>query len=303
MSVVSHTHERPLGAGLSRSAQRKVLLWALVANAAYMVVEIVGGIMFDSLALLADAAHMASDVAALAIALGAQTLMVRPASARHTYGLQRAEVIGALLNGLILFGLSAYVVIEAINRAGDPRDVAGLGLTVVAALGLLVNAGSALAIHRRAGESLNMRGAFLHMALDTLGSVAAVAAGLAILVWDAVEADTIASIGIAALVLLSAYRLLRETLHVLLEAAPRSIEVAEVEKALQSDSGVEQVHHLHIWSIASDTPALSAHLVLEGELSLHEAQQRGDQVKVMLAARFGIRHSTLELECHPCDPE
>lgn len=303
MSVVDRAHERHLAAGPSRSAQRKVLWWALVANAAYMVAEIVGGIVFDSLALLADAAHMASDVAALAIALGAQTLMERPASARHTYGLQRAEVIGALLNGIILFGLSVYVVMEAIDRVGDPRDVAGLGLTVVAALGLLVNAGSALAIHRRSGASLNMRGAFLHMALDTLGSIAAVAAGLAILIWDAVEADTIASLGISALVLLSAYRLVRETLQVLLEAAPRSLDVQEVEKAIQDASGVEQVHHLHVWSIASDIPALSAHLVLEGELSLHDAQKRGDRVKEMLAERFGIRHATLELECHPCDPE
>jgi len=303
MSVVSHTHGPPTKPVAGRAGQRKVLWATLGANAAFMFAEIAGGIAFGSLALLADAAHMASDVAALGIALVAQNLMERPASDLHTYGLLRAEVVGALLNGLLLLGLSAYIVIEAVDRIGDPHEVAGLGLTVVAGFGLLINAGSAIAIRRRAGQSLNMRGAFVHMALDAVGSVAAVGAGVAILVWDAFEVDSIASLGIAALVLFSAYRLLRETIHVLLEGAPRAIDVKKVEAALLADPDVEQVHHLHIWSIASDVPALSAHVVLEGELTLHAAQQRGERLKELLAERFGITHATLELECHPCDPE
>lgn len=289
-----HLHVRP-------EEKRKVLLWSLLANGGFMVVEIVGGLLFGSLALLADAAHMASDVAALGIALIAQRLAQRPPSARHTFGMQRAEVIGAQVNALVLIGLAAFIVIEALERIDSPQEVDGGGLLLVALIGLGVNVGSAVAIRRKAGRDLNMRGAYLHMALDAVGSVGALAAGLFVLA--GIEgADPIVSIAIAALVVYSSYRLLREAWHVLMEGTPPGLDPAKVRRVLLEDPSVEDVHHLHLWTISSGSVAMSAHVLLEGEMSLHDAQVHGDRIRGLLAERFAIDHCTLELECHPCDP-
>ncbi len=277
------------------------MLIALVANAGFLVAEIVGGIAFNSLALLADAAHMASDVVGLAIALVAQTLMNRPATTRHSFGLKRAEVLGAQVNGLLLVGVSVWIIVEAVGRLDRPVDVKGGGVIVVASLGLLVNLGSAVVLWRSRGSSLNMRGAFLHMASDAAGSVAAIVAGVAVLVWNADRVDPFVSILVSLLVLWSCWGLLRDTTNVLLEGTPRDIDPDVVRAAIEDEDAVEAVHHVHLWSVASDEPALSAHVVLAGEVTLHQAQERGDELKGMLAERFGIGHSTLELECHPCD--
>lgn len=278
------------------------MLWiALVANAAFMVVEIVGGIAFNSLALLADSAHMATDVAGLAIALMAQALSERPATGRHTYGLQRAEVLGAQANGLLFVVTAAWIIVEALGRIGSPADVNGLGLLVVATAGLAVNFGSAIVLRRAQGHSLNMRGAVLHMAIDAAGSVGAIAAGVAVLVWGAEWVDPLVSIVIALLVVWSAWSLLRDTTRVLLEGAPAGLDVDAVSRALTDAPGVSAVHHLHVWSLASDVPALSAHVVLSDARDLHAAQIQGDALKLMLDDGFGIEHATLELECHDCD--
>lgn len=286
-----------------RRRQRRALTVALVANGAYLVVEFVGGVVFGSLALLADAAHMLSDVAALGIALTAQRLLDRPATGRHSFGLQRAEVLGAQANGLILLAASLWIVVEAVDRLGRPHQVAGAGLLVVATVGLLVNAGTAAYLHRVRGESLNVRGALVHLVADGLGSLGAVTAGVAVLVWGADWTDAVASLLIAALVVWSAWRLLWETTHVLLEGTPRGIDVEEVTWALASHPDVEAVHHLHVWSLASDVPSLSAHVVITHDPGLHEAQLLGDELKTLLEERFGITHATLELECHVCGPE
>src|SRR4051794_12216116 len=175
---VAHEH-------VTRSTQRRALWISLIANGVFMVVEFFGGLAFRSLALIADAAHMLSDVAALGVALVAQYLVDRRATARHSYGLQRAEVLGAQANGLALLAVSAWVIYEAIGRIGEPADVAGGGLLVVATIGLLVNLVSAVLLSRAQGRSLNMRGAFVHMTMDAAGSVAAMVAGIAVVVWDA----------------------------------------------------------------------------------------------------------------------
>jgi cobalt-zinc-cadmium efflux system protein len=278
------------------------LVVALVANGGFLLVEVAGGVAFQSLALLADAAHMLSDVAALGIALVAQRLLDRPATARHSFGLQRAEVLAAQVNGLALLAASGWIFYTAAQRIGDPVDVEGVGLLLVALGGLAVNVGSAWMLARVAGDSLNMRGAFAHMAADAVGSVAAVVAGVAVIVADATWVDPVASVVVGALVLVSAWHLLRDTTGVLLEAVPRGMDPAEVEAAMLAGDEVELVHHVHLWNLASDTPAMSAHVVLAGDVTLHEAQERGDELKAMLAERFGIAHVTLELECHPCEP-
>ena len=285
---------------VGRDAQKKALWLALLANASYMVVEAVGGIVFNSLALLADAGHMFSDVAGLAIALAAQRLLDRPTSDKHSFGLQRAEVLGALLNALLLLAVVIWVVYEAIHRLSSPQDIAGGGLLIVAVIGLAVNAGSAVLLARNTGHSVNMRGAFIHMAADAAGSVGVIVAAVAVLAFGAVWVDPAVSILISALILWSTWGLFRDAIHVLLEGTPRGIKPEAVKQALLGSPGVESVHHLHIWNLASDTPALSAHVVLGEKLGLHEAQLRGDALKKTLADKFGIEHATLEVECHDC---
>lgn len=281
--------------------RRRVLWWVLGANAAYLVVEVVGGVAFGSLALLADAAHMLADVAGLAIALVAQALATRPASPRHSYGLQRAEVLGAQANGVLLVASAGWIVVEAVRRLGDAPPVDGGPLLVVAGIGLVVNVASAAALAGAAGASLNMRAALVHMASDAAASLGVVVAAVAVVVADAVWVDPAVSIGIGVLVMVSAWGLLRDTTHVLLEGAPRGIGVDEVADALLAEPEVVGVHHVHVWSLGSETPALSAHVVLEGPETLHDAQQRGEALRAVLAERFGIDHATLELECHPCE--
>ena len=216
--------------------------------------------------------------------------------------MQRAEVLGAQANGLILVVAAVWIIFEAVRRIGQPADVVGGGVLVVATLGLAVNLGSAVLLSRAQDRSLNMRGAFVHMALDAAGSVAAIVAGIAVVVWGANWVDPVMSILIALLVLWSAWGLLRDTANVLLEGTPRGMDATEIETALLADEQVEAVHHMHVWNLASDVPALSAHVVLRGEVSLHDAQTSGERLKAMLDDRFGIGHSTLDLECHPCDP-
>ena len=302
-SAEHHAHGHSDSHGITPGTQRTALWISLILNAVFLAAEVVGGITFNSLALLADAAHMTSDVAGLIIALIAQTLMSRPPTRRHSFGLKRAEVLGAQVNGLLLVAVSGWIIYEAIHRLSEPPDVAGAGLLVVATLGLVVNLVSAVVLARAQGNSLNMRGAFIHMSADAAGSVAAIAAGMAIVVWQAEWVDPIASIGIAVLVLLATWGLLRDTTSVLLEGTPKGLDPDAIEVAVANHEGVDAVHHLHLWSLSSDQPALSAHVVLSGEVTLHEAQERGDQIKQFLASRYDISHATLELECHPCEPQ
>lgn len=298
-----HSHADLAGAAdpTSREAQRRALRFALVANGGFLVAEVVGGIAFNSLALLADAAHMATDVAGLVIALVAQSLLTRPSTTRHTYGLQRAEVLGGQFNALLLLLAAGWIVYEAVGRIGTPVEIDGAGMLVVAVLGLAVNVVSAVLLLRARGRSLNMQGAYVHMVMDAAGSVGAIAAAVAVLAWDAAWADPVFSIAIALLVVWSAAGLLRDTTRVLLEGAPDDVSSEAVAAAILADPSVAGVHHTHLWSLASDVPALSAHVVLRDVDTLHDAQRAGDELKHMLADRFGIAHATLELECHSCE--
>jgi cobalt-zinc-cadmium efflux system protein len=288
--------------GVSRAAQRRALWLALVANGALLVLEVAGGIAFRSLALVADGAHMLSDVAGLAIALVAQRLLDRPATTRHSFGLQRAEVLAAQANGAILLAAAGWIVFEAVRRIGTAPEVVGGGLLAVATVGLVVNVASAVMLDRARGHSLNLRGAYVHMAVDAAGSVGAIGAGIAIVAWRADWVDPLVSIFIAGLMLWSGWALLRDAAQVLLEGTPRHLDPIAVAAAIGADADVEAVHHLHLWTLASDVPALSAHVVLRGEFTLHDAQESGDRLRTLLESRFGITHATLELECHACDP-
>lgn len=287
--------------GPSADRNRRLLVLVLALNGGYMVVEIVGGIVFGSLALLADAAHMASDVAGIVIALIAQSLIGRAPSQRLTFGLIRSEVLAAQANGVLLVATGGWILYEAVQRIGDAPEIAGGGVAVVALIGLGINIGSAWLLFGARHANLNMRGAFLHMSADAAGSVGAVAAGLAALLAQAYWVDPAVSLLIAGLVLWAAWGLLRDATHVLLEGAPPHVTASDIVEAVSDLPDVDGLHHLHLWYLASDSVALSGHVVLEGEPSLHEAQEVGDQVRDLLQERFGIAHATLELECHHCE--
>ena len=291
------------GHGSNRDLQRRALWISLIANGGFLVAEVVGGLAFRSLALLADAAHMMSDVVGLSIALVAQQLLTRPATARRTYGYQRSEVLGGQFNGITLLAVAGWIIYEAIGRIGHPVEIEGGGMLVVATLGLLVNLGSAVLLARARGRSVNMRGAYLHMAVDAAGSVAAIVAAIAVIGFGADWVDPAVSLLVAVLVVWSAWSLLRDTTNVMLEGAPGDIDPAEVDAALTADPAVAEVHHTHMWSLASDVTAFSGHVVLKQADRLHDAQQQGDRLKAMLAERFHIEHATLELECHACDDD
>ena len=293
-----HGHDH----GVPTSGRARRALWVTLGlNGGYMVAEIAGGIAFGSLALFADAAHLAADVVGLGIALLAQALVSRPASPRHSFGLRRAEALGAQANAAILIAVTVWIVIEAVNRLASPEHVDGLGLAVIAAGGLVVNVVGVVIIGHAGTRDLNMRGAFVHLAADAIGSLGALTAGIVIIITGDDRVDPAISIFIALLVVWAAWGLLRDTTHVLLEGTPRGVDADEVAAALAAAPGVSAVHHLHVWELASDMPALSAHVVLTDEPSLHDAQARGDELKALLAQRFGIDHATLELECHDCE--
>lgn len=297
---VSHAHDHGAARRPDRAAQQRALWIALALNGAFLGVEVVGGLVLGSLALLADAAHMLTDVAGLAIALVAQRLLAAPQSASHSFGLQRAEVLGAQANGVLLLASVGWIGFEAVRRIAEPAALEGPGLLVVAAAGLVVNVVSAVILARARGQSLNMRGAYVHMLADGAGSVAAVGAGVLVLVGGSPLADPIAALVIAVLVLWSAWGLLRDTTHVLMEGVPRGLDPAAVQVTMEAVAGVASVHHLHLWNLASDVPSLSAHVVITDEVDLHEAQLRGEMVKAALARQHDVEHATLELECHVC---
>lgn len=283
---------------------RSRALWiALGANAAFMFIEFAAGLITGSLALLADAAHMLSDVAALGIALIAQRLVARPHSARHTFGLQRAEVLGAQANGVLLAIAAVVIGYESFHRLAQPAQLEAGPILVVGTIGLAINLGSAVILSRAAGRSLNMKGAYTHMLMDAAASVGVIVAAAAIAIWGATWADPAVSLAIAVLVGWSAWGLLRDTTQVLLEGTPHGMNPVEVEAFLRSDPVVTDVHHLHLWNLASDTPAMSAHIVLDGEMTLHEAQGHGERLRVAVAKEFSVEHTTFELECHSCDPD
>ena len=292
--LAGHAFEH--GGDIARPGQRRALGWALGVNVALLVVEVIGGVVFGSLALLADAAHLVSDVAGLGIALVALVLTARPVSTRHSFGFARAEVMAAQVSALLLLGAGVWILVEAVARLGEPVVVQGAGLAVVAGLGLVVNAGSAVLIHHAQGESLNMRASFVHLATDAAGSLGALGAGIVIWAWGWASADTIVSMLTAVLVLWTGWGLLRESTHVLMEGTPRGLDPAEVASTIQQVAGVVEVHHLHLWNLASDVPAASAHVALSGHPTLRQAQGAAEEIRAALVEHFALTNVTLELE-------
>jgi len=281
------------------SRERRALLAALIANAALLVIEAAGGLVFGSLVLLADAGHLLADVSALGVSAAVLGLARRRPTARHTFGFERAEVLAAQVNALLLVAVMAWIAQDAVRRLAAPPPVRAGGMLAVAITALAVNGASSVMLARAAGRSLNMRGAWIHLAVDAAGSLTAVAAAAVMLGWGLRSADPVASLVTAVLAAWAVYGLIRDTTHVLMEGAPRGLDPEQVLRALLEHRHVVSVHHLHLWCLASDVPALSAHVVLAGNPSVADAQRCASALRAVLADRFGIVNVTLELECEP----
>jgi cation diffusion facilitator family transporter len=288
-----HTHAPVTAAG----GQRHRLIVVLVLTLAVLAAEVVGAVVSGSLALLADAGHMATDAAGIALALAAVTLAQRPARGRRTFGWQRVEILAAVANGLLLLGVAGYVLVEAVRRIGHPPEIGSGLMLAVAAVGLAVNLVSLGILHRGRGESLNIRGAYLEVLADALGSVAVIVAAAVIMITGWTPADIVASAVIGVLVLPRAWHLLRDALDVLLEAAPRGVDLDDVRAHILEVEGVIGVHDLHAWTITSGLPVLSAHVVVTEEaLAAGHGGRVLDSLCECLGEHFDMAHCTFQIE-------
>ena len=288
-----HAHG-PVRAG---GGHRRRLVVVLTLTLGVMAAEVAGAVVSGSLALLADAGHMATDALGIGLALGAVSLAQRPARGRRTFGWQRAEILAAVANGLLLVAVAGYVVVEAVRRIGDPPEIDSGVVLAVAAAGLAVNLGGLALLHSGRQGSLAVRGAHLEVLGDALGSVAVLTAALIVATTGWTPADTVASLLIAALVLPRAWSLLREAVDVLLEAAPRGVDLHQVRAHVLGVEGVVGVHDLHAWTITSGLPVLSAHVVVSDEaLAAGHGGRVLDALCVCLGDHFDVEHCTFQLE-------
>lgn len=274
-----------------RHTDQRALAVALAVIAAFFVAEVVGGIVAGSVALLSDAAHMLTDAGALGLALVAARLAARPESGAFTFGLRRAEILSAQVNGAALLVLAAVLGFESVRRLGAPADVDGAIVIAVGAAGAVANLVAARLL--AGGESLNVRGARAHVIADLYGSAAAVGAGVVVVATDFDRADPIAALLVVALMLRSGWSLLRESSRVLLEGTPRGLDYQAIGNAMSRVPGVIEVHDLHVWEVTSGFPALSAHVLVAPDDDCH---MRRRLVQAMLRADFGIDHSTLQVD-------
>lgn len=289
-----HSHENHCcPAQGSRSQSKRRLAWTLALAALYLVAEVVGGLLTGSLALLADAGHMLSDVAALGLSLFAAWMAERPPTTRRTYGYYRMEILAALANGATLIALAIIILIEAGQRLRQPPEVLGGVMLIIAAGGLLVNLAGLWILEGGRGENLNVRGAWLHVLTDALGSVGAMVAGVLIWKFDWQWADPLASALIALLVIYSSWRLLAEAVLVLMEFAPHGLDMDAIAAAITETPGVCEVHDLHVWTITSGLDSLSAHVTIAEGHSPHELL---GALRHRLHEQFGIDHLTIQIE-------
>jgi cobalt-zinc-cadmium efflux system protein len=289
--VQAHHHHRHPHAG--GPADRRRLQIALALILGFMAVEIVAGILASSLALLSDAAHMLTDAGAIALALVAARLAARPARGDYTFGLKRAEILSAQLNGATLLALAAVILYEGIRRLVDPPDVEGAIVLVVAIAGIAVNLAATSVLAGAERRSLNVEGAFQHVLTDLFAFVATAVAGAVVLATGFTRADGIAALMVAALMLRSGWALLRDSGRVLLEAAPKDLDPNEIGRTLAAQDHVVEVHDLHVWEVTSGMPSLSAHITVRAGC---DTQAHRRQLADLLRERFGIDHTTLQVE-------
>ena len=281
-----------------RAASRRALTTVLVLTVGFTVVEIAGGFLTDSLALLADAGHMISDTFAIGLALLALTLAARPSTPRRSFGFQRAEILAAFVNGLTLVLIAGWIVWEAVGRFRDTPDVLGGWMLAVAVVGLAVNATSAAILVRSEHESLNMEAALRHVLADLLGSLGVIVAAVVILLTGWTVVDPLVSVAIAVLILGSAWGVLRDSTAILMEATPSGLDADAVARAITEVPGVRSVHDLHVWTITSGFDALSAHVLVGRSEDCHGLRR---EIERELESRFDITHTTLQVDHDAAD--
>ena len=272
------------------------LQWAAAITAAFLVTEVVAGMVTNSLALLADAVHMGADFAALSLAIFAVWVASRARSLEASYGYPRAEILAALLNGVALWGAAGFIFYEASGRFGDPPVVDAAPMLTVAVLGLLANLVAVRILFGAHSDNLNLRAAALHVMGDALGSVGAMLAGVLMLAFSWYLADPIISVIIGVLILYASTRLIRPALHILLEGTPREVDLRQLESAIAITPGVGEVHDLHAWTLTSGYNAMTAHVVLEIGIPASRRESILDQLRHMIPDRFPVQHMTIQLE-------
>jgi cobalt-zinc-cadmium efflux system protein len=272
-------------------------MWIVLAiNLLMLAAGVIGGIVFDSLALLADAGHVLADVGAIGLALFAAWLASQPSSPQRTFGFRRTEILAALANGILLVAVSVLVFVEAVARFSNPPDVQGAGVLIVGAFGLAGNAIATWMLMRGDRSNLNLEGVLRHSAADALGSLGVIVAGLLVITTGWNQADALVSMAIGVLILLGSWRLLREPFNVLMESAPEGIDVQDVGRAMCAVPGVREVHDLHVWTVTSGFPALAAHIRSDPSDSPDEVRER---LEAVLHERFGLDHTTLQVVPEP----
>jgi cobalt-zinc-cadmium efflux system protein len=278
---------------LQRHTESRRLKWALAISVLYFFAELIAGFMTNSLALLSDAGHMLSDVGAMALSLFAFRFARRPATHESTYGFHRAEILAALFNGLALWLIVGIIFSAAYSRFLNPPEVESFGMMIVAIAGLFVNIAAAAILHGGHHHNLNLRGAFLHVVSDAIGSVGAILAGFIMLTTGWYLADPLIGVFIGVLILVSSWSLVRDCLSVLMQAVPKGIRLEEVRRTIEAVEGVSKVHDLHIWAVTSDIFTLSAHAVVESGGDFHEVL---NGIEDTLKQRYNIEHTTIQLE-------
>jgi cobalt-zinc-cadmium efflux system protein len=288
----SHLH------GLTATGRhRRALTVVLALTTLIAIAEVIGALITGSLVLIADAAHMTADAAGVGLSLLAAYFAARPATARRTFGYARAEILAAMVNAVLLFGMAVFIFIEAIRRLISPSAVQSGLLIVFGVIALAANGASLLLLRQGQAESLNLRGAFLEVASDTLGAAAVIVTGIVIAATGFTRADPIASLAVGLLILPRTWQLLREAVDVLLEASPRGIDLTEVRRHMTELGGVRGVHELHAWTITSGLPVLSAHVVVDAEiLADGRSGVMLDRLQECLRGHFDVEHSTFQLE-------
>ena len=287
----SHHHDHTHG------ANKKALTVSLILIGIFMLVEVIGGVLTNSLALLSDAGHMLSDAISLLVALMAFKIGERTADTERTFGYKRFEILAAMFNGATLIVIAIAIFIGAIGRFINPPEIASTGMLVIAVIGLLVNLIVAkILTSGDTHDNLNMRGAFLHVLGDLFGSVAAIVAALSIMFFGWGFMDPLASVIVAILITVSGWRVLRQSLHVLMEGVPEGINLDKLTKTMNEVEGVEGVHHVHVWTITSGFNAMSGHIVVNGQLNVHETQKIIQAVESKMK-EIDINHVTLQVEC------
>ncbi len=276
-----------------RLGDRRARRGALALVACFAIVEVVAGYAAGSLALLADAGHMLGDAGSLGLALFATWLGLRPASPGRSFGYRRAEILAALANGVALVAIAIWIVVEALQRLRDPVEPSAGWVLAVGGAGLVLNLAAASLLHRRGSVSLNVQGALRHVLADALGSLGVIAAGTIVLFTGWSYADPIVAIAIALLVLGSSWTLLRDSVAILLEAAPRGLDAEAIGRAMIDVDGVREVHDLHVWTITSGFASLSAHVLVTQDSDCHAKRRELERV---LAERFGLSHTTLQVD-------